>query len=277
MRLRRFEIRNFKSIESLAVEWDDLLIFIGENNSGKSTVLSALAHFLSGGAIKDPLLFRRHQTDAANAIEFIGCFDQLSPNEEEQVAVRGRMHNAEWVLKKRYWLDTSDGEDPEQGGWKEQLFSFSSHPSFAGWPDPDTTWAAFPPDYQPLIQQLPVRPARPNLAAREALRDLVRAQRADLIVMGAPNWVPNPGGGGNWKSNANSIIPRVVFVRAVHEASDETNAKNASTYGKLMNLIIERQLSQRPEMALLKNAIDAVLPPPVPPSCSPQSPARHGP
>ncbi len=48
-------------------------------------------------------------------------------------------------------------------------------------------------------------------------------------------------------------------MRAVHEASDETNAKDASTYGKLMNLIIERRLSQRPEMVALKGAIDAVL------------------
>ena len=48
-------------------------------------------------------------------------------------------------------------------------------------------------------------------------------------------------------------------MRAVHEASDETNAKDASTYGKLINLIVERRLSQRPEMVALRTAIDAVL------------------
>ncbi|MHB1514482.1 MAG: ATP-dependent nuclease [Acidiferrobacteraceae bacterium] len=259
MRLKRFDVSNFKSIASLSVEWDDLLVLIGENNSGKSTVLSALSFFLSGGGIKDASLFRRHETGAANAIELIGYFDQLTANEQQEVAVRGRLHNDMWVLKKRYWYDAGDGEDPERGGWKEQLFSFSSQETFVGWPDPDTAWAAFSPDYQPLIQQLQARPARPNAAAREALRELVRMRRPDLIVMGAPTWLPNPGGGGNWKSNANSIIPRVIFVRAVHEATDETNAKDASTYGKLINLIVEKRLSQRPEMADLKVAIDAVL------------------
>ena len=207
MRLKRFEIRNFKSIESLSVEWDDLLVLIGENNSGKSTVLSALSFFLSGGGIKDPSIFRRHQTDTANAIELVGHFDQLSINEQQQVAVRGRMHNDTWVLKKRYWLEAGDGEDQERGGWKEQLFSYSSQESFNGWPEPDTTWASFPPDYQTLIQQLQGHPARPNAAAREALRELLRMHRQDLVVMGTPAWLPNPGGGGNWKSNANSIIP----------------------------------------------------------------------
>lgn len=259
MRLKRFEIRNFKSIESLAVNWDDLLVLIGENNSGKSTVLSALSCFLSGGGIKDSSLFRRHQTDVANAIELIGHFDQLTANEQQQAAVRGRMHNDAWVLKKQYWFEAGEGEDQERGGWKEQLFSFSSQESFTGWPEVDNTWAAFPADYQPLIQQLPGHPARPNATAREALRELMRAHRPDLVVMGVPTWVPNPGGGGNWKSNANSIIPRVIFVRAVHEASDETNAKDASTYGKLINLIVEKQLSQRQEMVALKTAIDAVL------------------
>jgi putative ATP-dependent endonuclease of OLD family len=73
------------------------------------------------------------------------------------------------------------------------------------------------------------------------------------------DWVPNPGGGGNWKSNANSIVPRSIYVRAVHDASDETNARDASTYGKLINLIVERQLAGRPEVQQLRAALDQVM------------------
>ena len=40
MRLRRFEIHNFKCIEYVSLEWEDLLVLIGENNAGKSSVLS---------------------------------------------------------------------------------------------------------------------------------------------------------------------------------------------------------------------------------------------
>ncbi|CAJ2767345.1 ATP-dependent nuclease [Burkholderia pseudomallei] len=260
MRLRRFVIRNFKAIAQASFEWDELLVLIGENNCGKSTVLSALSYFLSGGSIRDPSLFRRHLTDAQNAIELTAHFDGLTVVEQRQVAVRGRMTNDEWVLKKKYWFEAGgNGDDPERGGWKEQLLTFSSRDTFTGWPETDTTWAAFPADYQPLIEQIANRGARPNSASRDALREVVRARRADLVVAGAPDWIPNPGGGGNWKSNANSIIPRVIFVRAVHEASDETNARDASTYGKLVNLIVERQLAQRPEMAELKRALEGVL------------------
>ena len=258
MRLHRFEIRNFKAIEYVNVEWDDLLVLIGENNCGKSSVLAALSCFLSGSSIKDASLYRRHLTESQNAIELIGHFDELTDIEQQQVAVRGRMTNGQWVLKKRFWFEAGgDGGDGERGGWKEQLFSLSSVESLDGWPEADAAWANFPADYQQLIQQLPNRGARPSNATREALRELVRARRPDLIRASPPDWVPNPGGGGNWKSNANSIIPHAIFVRAVHEASDETNAKDASTYGKLINLIVERQLSQRPEMTALQRALDA--------------------
>ena len=257
MRLYRFEIRNFKCIEYACLEWEDLIVLIGENNAGKSSVLSAISVFLSGNSIKDASLFRRHQTNDHNAIELIGHFNCLTDEDKNQVAVRGRMNGDRWVLKKRYWFEL--GQDGEAGGWKEQLYSFSGPEQFVGWPSPDTTWAAFPADYQPVIDSMPNKGTRPNAGSRESLKAAVREQRPDLVVVGAAVWVPNPGGGGNWKSNANSILPRPILVRAVQEASDETNAKDASTYGKLVNLIVERSLAQRPEMAALQTALDDVL------------------
>lgn len=257
MRLCRFEVRNFKCVEYASLEWEDLLVLIGENNAGKSTVLAAIAAFLSGSAIKDTSLFRRHRTDAANAIELIGHFDALSAEEQVQVAVRGRMNGDRWILKKRFWFET--GEGGETSGWKELLYSFSGTERFSGWPDADTTWTAFPAEYEELIAALPNRGARPTSVTKDALREALRQRRPDLVSFDAPDWVPNPGGGGNWKSNANSILPRPILVRAVQEASDETDAKDASTYGKLVNLIVERSLANRPEMARLQTALDEVL------------------
>ena len=257
MRLRKFEIRNYKAIESLSFEWDDIVVLIGENNCGKSSVLSALSHFLGGGGIKDESLFRRHLTDKDHAIELIGTFDQLSDWDLQQVAVRGRVHNNEWILKKQFWLESE--QDQERSGWKEQLFTFSASEVFTDWPESDAAWNSFPAQFQPLIQQIPNRPARPNVAARETLKQLIRAGRPDLVAASEPDWIANPGGGGNWKSNANSIVPKAIFIRAVHEATDETAAKDASTYGRLINLIVERQLAQRPEMTTLQNALNSVL------------------
>lgn len=260
MRMRRFELKNFKGLQSLAFDWEDLIVLIGPNNAGKSSALSALTWFLSGSSIRDASFFRKHETDEAHAIELIGYFDKLTAEDLEQVAIKGRSHNGEWILKKKYWYEAHQEDGVDRGGeWVEKLFSFGTSEVFSEWPEPDTAWRSFPDVYQPLIENIQDRPPRPNAASRDALRDLVRRRKPELLARTEAGWIPNPGGGGNWKSNANSILPRLISIRAVHDASDEIDAKDASTYGKLINLIVERQLAQREEMQALHAALDAVM------------------
>ncbi len=258
MRLHKFEIRNFKGIEEGSFEWDDLAVLIGENNAGKSTVLQALQWFLGGAQIKDPELFLNHLVDSEHAIELVGSFDQLSDHETQMQAVRGRMHEGQWIIKKRFWCERAIDEESE-GTWKELYYSYSSEEAFLNWPENEGSWRNFSNDYQELIDQIPNRVAKPTNATRDALRELVRQQKPQLLNTTEPSWVPNPGGGGNWKSNANSMLPRFIFVRAVHDATDEAVSKDASSYGRIVGLIVEKKLMQRPEVQTLKESISNVL------------------
>lgn len=259
MKLAKFEIRNFKGIQNASFEWDNIVVLIGENNAGKSTVLQALKWFLSGSQIKDEALFHDNETDEEHKIELIGYFDQLTEDEKQAQAVRGRMNEEQWIIKKRFWFESGDTEEHERSGWKEQYYSFSSEEKFSNWPEPDSSWGSFPQEYQDLIEQIPNRGARPNNQTRDTLRQLVRQHKPELIGHTEPLWIPNPGGGGNWKSNANSIVPRFIFVKAVHDATDEAISKEASSFGKIVNLIVERKMMQRPEVVELRNQIEAVL------------------
>ncbi|MDO8742761.1 MAG: AAA family ATPase [bacterium] len=255
MRLRKFKIVNFKGITDSCFDWEDLVAFIGENNAGKSSALQALKWFLLGSQLKDEKFFRDHITDGENAMELIGTFEDLTEDEQQSLAVRGRMHGDSWIIKKRFWADGAPGEKE----WQEKYFSYSSQERFRDWPTPDNSWSAFPENYQPIIEQIPDRGTRPNQQSREALKELVRAQRRDLIEAAEPAWLENPGGGGNWKSNANSLFPRLIFIEAVHDASVEAVSREASAYGKILGLIVEKRMMQRPEVLELKARLDAVL------------------
>lgn len=256
MRLCRFEIHNFKGIQEAAFDWDNIIALIGENNAGKSTVLQALQCFLSGSQVKDVELFCNKLSDLDHAMELTGYFCELAPAELSSPAVRGRMLDDKWILKKKFWCE------PEEGGaasWKEQYYSRSKRELFANWPESDAAWSSFPAEYQTLISQMSGRGPRPNAQTRDQLRDLVRQNSPQLITHGEPEWVPNPGGGGNWKSNANSIIPKFIFVKAVHDATEESTSKEATAYGKIVNLIVEKKLMARAEVVELKQRIEAVL------------------
>lgn len=256
MRICKFEICNFKGIKNASFEWEDIVVLIGENNCGKSTVLQALQCFLSGSQLKDLAYFRENLCDLDHAVELTAHFCDLSEIEQQAGAVRGRMAGDKWILKKRFWCDK---QGDNELSWKELYFSYSREERFLNWPETDTSWANFPEEYQPLIRQLPGRGPKPNNQARDQLRQLIRESFPQLLEMGEPTWGANPGGGGNWKSNANSIIPRFVYVKAVHDATDESISKEASSYGKIVSLIIEKKLLQRQEFIDLKDKIEVVL------------------
>lgn len=258
MKLVRFEVKNYKGIEHANLIWDDILVLIGDNNCGKSSVLQALAVFLSGSAVKDELLFRNKCTDAPNAIELVGEFTALSEREKQNKAVQGRMDGDKWILKKKFWCET-DGEGGDEK-WKEMYYSFSPTESFTDWPESTSSWSVFNEAYKPLLEKLPGgRGPRPNKEKLDALREIVKQEKPELVQLSAADWVQNPGGGGNWKSNANSILPKHVWVQAVHEAADSLDSKQTTAYGQLLGLIIEKKLMQRAELANLKIELQKTL------------------
>jgi putative ATP-dependent endonuclease of OLD family len=256
MRICKFEISNFKGIRYASFDWGEIVVLIGENNCGKSTALQALQVFLSGSQLKDLAFFRENQCDVDHAIELTAHFCDLSEFERQAGAVRSRMIGDKWILKKQFWCEKHGDNETS---WKEQYFSYSQEERIIGWPESDVSWANFPEQIQQISQQLPGRAARPNAESRANLRQLIREAHPQLMAMGDPAWVANPGGGGNWKSNANSIIPRCIYVKAVHDATDESISKEASSYGRIVNLIIEKKLMQRQEVIDLKNRIEVVL------------------
>ncbi|MCQ9617981.1 hypothetical protein L1889_15970 [Paenalcaligenes niemegkensis] len=99
MQLCRFEILNIKCIENAYVEWEELIVRIGESNVGRLSVLLAIVVILNGSSIKDASLLRRHQIDEANAIGLIGHFDGLTDDERNQAAAHGHMDGGRWVEK----------------------------------------------------------------------------------------------------------------------------------------------------------------------------------
>jgi putative ATP-dependent endonuclease of the OLD family len=255
MRLSTFEVKNYKNLSLASINVDNMTVLIGENNSGKSSVLSALDLYLSGKQLKDKTLFRNGQCDATNAVELTAHFADLTDQEKGAVAVKGRMHNDEWILKKKFWLETEEGEEK----WKEAYFSYNEQEVFNNWPENQKSWANFPAEYQPFIEQVKaeVGHARVSSEVIETLKQKIR-DNAPQLIMRTRDWVQNPGGGGNWKSNANSIIPEFVFIQAVQEATAETQAKDATTYGKIVSLLIERKLSQREEYRSLYDQLQRV-------------------
>jgi len=75
-----------------------------------------------------------------NALELIGHFCDLSDEERQAPAVRGRMNGDRWILKKKFWSDTDENG---QTVWKELYFSFSRAERLKDWPENEVRGGIF--------------------------------------------------------------------------------------------------------------------------------------
>ena len=90
MFLTQLDIRNFRGIEELSLPLDDLCVLIGENNSGKSTILDAICLCLTRNLTRKGSIFEEydyHLADAsadpssAEPIEITLTFEEKCENE----------------------------------------------------------------------------------------------------------------------------------------------------------------------------------------------------
>ena len=83
MRIRKIEIKNYRSLHNLTIYPEDVLALVGRNNSGKSNVIKALELFFEGSIrlINDEC-FYNHKPE--EPVEILITFEQLSDWEREQ-------------------------------------------------------------------------------------------------------------------------------------------------------------------------------------------------
>lgn len=115
MKIKNISIKNFKCLGPNEITLDfseNIIVLIGENNVGKSAVLSALNYFFSG--IKIPTeYFYNKQNDQDHAIVITITFCDLSVGDKTHQAVSSYItkegEEELWILKKIYYY-SEDGK-----------------------------------------------------------------------------------------------------------------------------------------------------------------------
>lgn len=116
MRIGKFSIKNFKAIAPEETVFDlseNIMVLIGENNVGKSSVLQALNLFFSGQKTVPQEQFCNCRTELENAISITVEFVDLSKRDKEQPAVKPYISSdngeEKWILRKSYYY-SADGK-----------------------------------------------------------------------------------------------------------------------------------------------------------------------
>ena len=110
MKIKDISIKNYKCIGPDPVTLDfseNIIVLIGENNVGKSSIIEALEHFFTGGNSINADLFHNQKNDEEHAIEIKVVFDSLTEQDKTHQAIQPyidqELSDPTWTLIKKYY------------------------------------------------------------------------------------------------------------------------------------------------------------------------------
>jgi hypothetical protein len=224
VRIKELQIANWRSIKDLKIEVQDLMVFIGQNNHGKSNVLSSILFFFGETKAQD-LDFNKGATEL-----FVeATFSELDSNDKttfkKYVAADGTIR-----VRKTAFIDGNFEykgyiQNPVDDFLKEENASLYAKRELA---------AALP-----LNKYIPQE-------GRLSKQNIVDAQAkyiSENLTSVAFKYELESTNFLGLKSVAKGIFGNVHFIPAVKDASDEFSSKEASTFGKIYARIIEAMAS----------------------------------
>lgn len=111
MRINNIKIKNFKSIGPKETSLDfseNIIMLIGENNIGKSTILNAINFYFTSKQNHKIEVSNMHNFDKNIAVEVTIKFDDISELEKAESVIGNNLSDDDsWTLKKKYYIDES--------------------------------------------------------------------------------------------------------------------------------------------------------------------------
>lgn len=240
MKLKKLQIHNWRSIKDVEIYFQNLMVFVGQNNHGKSNVLSAILFFFGTTTCTDPD-FNKDSEEAFVEITFDSLDDQDKSRfakylaADETFAVRRQITKGETAEYHGY-LDIPQDE------WlkEENIGNYISHESISA---------------TPLGTLVPATGRITKEIVRQAQDDYISANRAGIIFSRALET-------GNFlgsKTLPQGIFGDVFFVPAVKNAADDLNPKGKSPFNSLLTNVINEMSSSNAAYIAVKEQIRTLM------------------
>lgn len=245
MKMRKIEIRNYRSLQDVVIYPKDVLALVGRNNSGKSNVLKALEFFFEAKTdLVDDECFHSH--DTTKPIEITITFEQLSDWEKEKF---GPWMNGNSLVVGREICCKGEGsyevntlamiKIPEPEWLQKDVISGENI----------AVWWAKKDDLK--VNGLDFRQelgtSKPTVGQWKEAANKFRKDHENQI-----SWKEekrkNPKG---YPGVLKGALPEFIFVRAVRDISEEAKVGRRNSFGQLIQSVFEK-VSGEQKVALEK-------------------------
>jgi len=228
LKIKDVHIENWRSIQSAELDYQDLMIFIGQNNHGKSNILSALLFFF--GELK-PQELDFNSNAGELFVEIV--FTDLDDNDKSTFSKYVTLSNEIRVRKTAYASGSFDYKGYIQNPVEEWL-----QESNAGAYTTRATAVTLPfVEFLPeagRITQTNIKFAQSEYIARNLDTVAFNFEMEDTNFLGL-------------KNVAKGIFGQVYHIPAIRSATDDYVTKETSAFGSLYSKLIEKMSSTSPE------------------------------
>lgn len=236
MKIRKIAIHNWRSIKDVEISIEDLMVFIGQNNHGKSNVLCAVLFFFGAQTCGD-LDFTKGEDDAHVEI----TFGDLDAHDQTQFA---KYLTAAGTIKVRKQIRR--GGTFEYHGYCEiPTADWLKEENVAAYATREAVAAT------PLSAHLPATGRITQAQIKEAQQAYIAANPGTVDF--AYELEPNNFLG--LKSVAQGIFGEIFFIPAVKNASDEISVKGRSIFNQLLTNVINDMSNSNPRYVEVKQQI----------------------
>ncbi|OGH85670.1 MAG: hypothetical protein A2493_02095 [Candidatus Magasanikbacteria bacterium RIFOXYC12_FULL_33_11] len=236
MKIKKITIHNWRSIKDLTIDCKALMVFIGQNNHGKSNVLSALMYFF-GEIDCSEMDFNKGSTELYTEVEFEDLNESDKTTFKKYVTVENTIKVRKQINKNSSSEYHGYCEIPQDDWLKEdKMSSYLNRAVVAN---------------TPLNDLLPASGRLRKEDIKEAQDQYILNNKESIIFnyeLESTNFL-------GFKSVASNIFGEVYFIPAVKDARDEFNIKGKSTFNKLLSNVIDEMSYENKSYIAAKDKI----------------------
>ncbi len=234
MKITHVTIHNFRSIEHCDLQCRDMLVLLGQNNHGKSNVISALDFMLNSSVKpdKDDLFAFRESDKDSMWVEV--TFDRLTEQENTTWSKYVQDDGTFCVRKTAKYDNEDETIDVIYNGYvsepNEEWLKADNARNYMNREAISKT---------PLKDYVPESGRLSTAKIQEAQQQYIEKHRADLVFQKDLEQGPLLG----QKNVAAGILPEFFLVPAVRDLSDESKIKSTALFGKLLTFTVKEMAS----------------------------------
>jgi putative ATP-dependent endonuclease of the OLD family len=233
MYISQVRIKNFRAIKDDSFDASPFNCAIGENNTGKSTVLIALSLFFSGAKLS-PSDFYNLQEDIEIEVSFSEIVEQdilrLAPEQAQRI--RPLIKDGKLTLTRLYGTNGVADEfrclkpTPKDERFEKSVVDALLKGKRAG--ANAEAMSLFLPEYADRFTGLTSKDA--VIATLEEIKAALPTDKLELKLTELPTGFDN---------SIKNLLPEPIYISAVKDLRDDVKIKESTTFGKLIAILLK--------------------------------------